>query len=183
MYQCRSMRSVIVVSGLLLLVGCPAQTVKIPEVVDAAVAELDAGPIDAGPPVPASLEPTVTAGLPDGGVVAVTAKAELDAPTSLTITLPIKLKDFRIRLLDWRDQLVVSDDELMADGLTYLISLPTPLKTGRPYSLVLDAELGPIVTSEIGGTFNDWELEFRVAGEIVPDPQSKNAPKKKLKKR
>jgi hypothetical protein len=150
-------------------------------VIDAGAAEVDAGPpiIDAGPPPPSSLEPTVLASFRDGGSSPVTAKSEIDAATALTISLPIKLKDFRIRLLDFREQIVTSDDELMADGRTYVITLPEPLKTGRGYSLVLDAELGPIVTDDSGGTWNDWELAFRIAGDVQPEPGAVKKPKKK----
>lgn len=175
------MRSVFL--GLLLvLAACPAE-VQQPVIVDAAVEFVDAGPIDAGPPIPSSLEPTVIAGYPDGGTAAVTAKAEMEPLTSLTVSLPIKLKDFRIRLIDFREQVVTSDDELLADGRTYLINLPEPLKTGRGYTLVLDAELGPIVTDETGGTWNDWELAFRIAGDVQPEPaaRKKPAPKKRKK--
>jgi hypothetical protein len=167
---------------VLVLMACPAEVAK-PVIVDAGVAEVDAGPpVDAGPLPPSSLEPTVVASFADGGTASVTAKAEIDAAKALTISLPIKLKDFRIRLLDYREQIVVSDDELMADGRTWVITLPEPLKTGRGYNLVLDAELGPIVTDDSGGTWNDWELPFRIAGEVQPEPvvgKKKPQPKKK----
>ncbi|MDP1824933.1 MAG: hypothetical protein Q8L48_16875 [Archangium sp.] len=167
---------------LLVLMACPAEVAK-PVIVDAGVVELDAGsPVDAGPPPPSSLEPTVVASFADGGTTALTAESQIDAAKALTISLPIKLKDFRIRLLDYREQIVVSDDELMADGRTYVITLPEPLKTGRGYNLVLDAELGPIVTDDSGGTWNDWELPFRIAGDAQPEPvagKKKPQPKKK----
>ena len=105
--------------------------------------------------------------------------AEIDAATTLTVSLPIVLKDFRIRLLDWREQIVVSDDELLSDGKTYVITLPEPLKTGRGYTLTLDAELGPVVTDDSGGTWNDWELAFRIAGDVQPEPSAKKPGKKK----
>lgn len=174
--------------GLSLLVvfsACP--DLPKPNIVDAAVADLDSGArgelvVDAGPPPPSSLEPKVIAGYPDGGAFELPLKAEIDAPTSLTISLPIKLKDFRIRLLDYREQLVISDDELTVDGLTYLINLPEPLKTGRGYTLTLDAELGPIVTDHSGGTWNDWELAFRIAGDIQPEVGTKKKKPKKKKR-
>ena len=167
---------------LLVFAACPSEVQK-PVVIDAGplvVEVIDAGPIDAGPPIPSSLEPTVVARFPDGGTAEVTAKAEIDSPTSLTIALPIKLKDFRVRLIDFRDQIVTSDDELVDDGRTLVIKLPEPLKTGRGYTLTLDSELGPIVTDESGGTWNDWELAFRIAGDVQPEP---GAPKKKPKKK
>jgi hypothetical protein len=169
---------------VLVLAGCPAEAPKPPAFVDAgeppdaAVAEI----VDAGPPVPSSLEPTVVATFPDGGTAPVTAKAEIDPANALTVSLPITLKDFRIRLLDFREQIVASDDELLADGRTYVITLAQPLKTGRSYSLVLDAELGPVVTDDSGGTWNDWELAFRVLGEVQPEPGAARKPKPKKKK-
>jgi hypothetical protein len=168
-------------SLLVMLLGCPEKP-KPPEIVviDAGPIEVDAGaPVDAGPPLPSSLEPTVIAAFRDGGTTPVTAKSEIDPATSLSVSLPIKLKDFRIRLLDFRDQVVVSDDELSADGRTYVITLPEPLKTGRGYTLVLDAELGPVVTDDLGGTWNDWELDFRIAGEVQPEPGAAKKPKNK----
>ena len=75
---------------------------------------------------------------------------------------------------------MTSDDELVDDGRTLLIKLPEPLKTGRGYTLTLDSELGPIVTDESGGTWNDWELAFRIAGDVQPEP---GAPRKKPKKK
>ncbi len=179
----RIMRSVWL-NLVLLLAACPAEIQK-PVVIDAGVAavEVDAGsPIDAGPPLPSSLEPTVVAAFPDGGTVPVTAKSEIDPPIALTIALPTRLKDFRIRLLDHREQIVASDDELLSDGRTYLITPTEPLKTGRAYTLTLDAELGPIVTDDSGGTWNDWELVFRIAGDVQPEPGAKKKPIKKRKK-
>ncbi|MFT3708449.1 MAG: hypothetical protein QM817_12425 [Archangium sp.] len=178
------MRSVIAVAAVGFLVcGCPEKRV---ETIDAGLPEIDAGladagePVDAGPPPPATLEPAVTVGFKDAGTATLIANAEIDSPATITIAIPIKLKDFRLRLMDWRDQIVVSDDELMADGKTLLVTPAEPLKTGRSYSLILDSELGPVVTDESGRTFNDWELAFRIAGEVQPD---KSDPKKPLKKK
>lgn len=161
--------------------GCPAERSQPGEAPDAAFSELiDAGVVDAGP---ATLEPTVSAQLGDGGVLPVAHRSEIDPATALTVTLPRPLKDFRLRLLDHREQVVVSDDELAADGLTYRIVPAKPLQTGRSYQLVLDAELGPVVTDQTGGTFEDWLLEFRILGEVQPDPPPPGKkPAKKKKK-
>lgn len=153
-------------------------------VIDAGPLDVDAGPpIDAGPPAPASLEPTVVAAFVDGGTATVTSTVAIDPASTLAVSLPIKLKDFRIRLLDFREQIVTSDDELLADGRTYLITLPQPLKTGRSYSLVLDAELGPVVTDDSGGTWNDWALVFKVSGEVQPEPGPAKKPGKPKRKK
>lgn len=169
----------LVLGSAVLLVACPRSTSE----VDAAV--LDSGTdasvevVDAGPPLPATLEPQVIASQKDGGTAAITANANLDEVAALTISMPIKLKDFRIRLMDWQDKIVVSDDELLADGKTYLLTPSEPLKAGRSYTLKLDADLGVIVTDETGGTWNDWELPFRMSGEAVPEPSAKKPGKKK----
>jgi hypothetical protein len=74
---------------------------------------------------------------------------------------------------------VVSDDELLGDGKTYLITPSEPLKSGRNYTLKLDADLGLVITDETGGTWNDWELPFHMTGDVVPEPSAKKPGKKK----
>ena len=184
-YQ-RAMRSGFWGLVLVVLAGCPSEVATKPAIVGAPEVIHDGGidggiPIDAGPPLPSSLEATVVAGYADGGTATVTSKAAIDPATSLTISLPIKLKDFRIRLIDFREQIVVSDDELMADGKTLIIATAEPLKSGREYTLVLDSELGPIVTDDSGGTWNDWELVFRISGDVQPEPGARKRPPKKKK--
>lgn len=162
----------------LLVSACPSRTE--PQVVDSGP-EPDAGfgVVDAGPPLPVTLTPELSGGLSDGGVVAIVADTEIEPITSMTVALPMPLKDFRIRVLDWRDQVVVSDDELMADGKTYLVTFAEPLKTGHSYRVALDAELGPIVTAESGQEVDDWELKFKIAGEIVPEAPARPSRRKR----
>lgn len=173
------MRSVILVIAVFVFSACPERSTP-----DAAIENdtgaLDAGPTDAGPPMPLILEPTVTATARDAGIIELKSGGETDDVTSLTVSIPVKLKDFRIRLMDWRDQIVPSDDELMPDGKTYVITLSEPLKSGRGYSLKLDAELGPVVTDDSGGIWDDWELAFRISGDVQPEPGARS---KKSKKR
>lgn len=163
------MRSLILVFAA-FLVACPSSSTP-----DAAApidaGEPDAAIIDAGPPLPLTLEPNVVSTARDGGVSDVKVGTQIDDVTVLSVSLPVRLKDFRLRLMDWRDQVVPSDDELMADGKTYVVTLLEPLKTGRGYTLKLDAELGPLVTDETGTTWNDWDLAFRIAGEVQPEPK------------
>lgn len=170
-----SMRRALI-GSVLLLMACPSK----PTAVDAGLP--DAGPIevvDAGPPAPVVLVPTITATFVDGGSGEIKTDGEVDQPKSLTIALPAGLSDFRLRVLDWRDQVVASDDELLSDGKTYLITFVEPLKTGRSYQVLIDAELGPVVTTEAGATVDDFELRFRVAGDVVPDPPAPGSKKRK----
>ncbi len=184
------MRRWILGLGLLIVASaCPAGDESVPvSVVDAGTADVDAGQEDAGPAILATV---VTAQYADGGVASVEASVTIDPPASLTVRLPRRLKDFRVRLMDHQDKLVVSDDALSADGLEYLVTPAEPLKTGRSYTVQLDAELGTVIVDELGGTFDDWALPFTIAGEVQPEPapakSSKTAtkakPKSKAKKR
>ncbi|MEW6430370.1 MAG: hypothetical protein AB1730_02575 [Myxococcota bacterium] len=175
------------VLGVAVLSGCPAEK---PPTVDAGLREIDAGVVaervDAGPPPLLRLEFIVTAKM-DGGEAAlefVDGVAELDSTSGLALTTPVRLHDYRVRLFDWADQAVASDDtaELSDAGLAYRIELAEPLKTGRRYTLVVDAELAPEIGDEAGRHYDDVRLGLKVRGQLVPDPPPKNKPGKKKKK-
>lgn len=165
--------------SLVFMAGCPASRGSTDAAVDDAGVDASVAIVDAGPPPPADLEPGVTVTQKDGGTVVVAANAQVEDAIALTVVMPARLKDFRLRLMDWTDKVVVSDDALQADGVTWVLTPAEPLKSGRDYTLKLDAELGPVITDEAGGTWNDWELSFHLAGEIAPEPTAK----KPLKKR
>lgn len=178
-------RAAVAVTVLVVLSGCPTEKpVEVPDaapppVIDAGVAEV----VDAGPPAPLRLEFAVTART-DGGEDVLTfgeAATEIDPALGFTLTTPVRLKDYRVRLFDWNDQVVPSDDtaELADGGLTYRIELPEPLKTGRKYSLLVDAELAPEIDDEAGRHYDDVRLELKVRGDVVPDRPAKKSKKKK----
>jgi hypothetical protein len=125
---------------------------------------------DAGPPIPLSLEPKITVQSIDGGTAEVDAHGLIEPSSGITVNLPVKLIDFRVRVFDWRDQLVVSDDELLGDG-TYHVTFAEPLKPGRTYMVLLDSEFGPVMTDENGRTYNDWDMPLHISGEIQAEPQ------------
>lgn len=181
---------VLVFCGLVFgLAACPEKTGS-PVVEDASVivdaGVADAGPIDAGPPAPQHLKLTIaSARLADGGVTSielVNDAAEIDPLSGLELAIPIRLKDYRLRLLDWTDQVVPSDDSAEPGdaGITYRIELLQPLKTGRAYVLQLDSEFAPVVSDESGRTWEDIRLKLTVRGEVQPEPGK--PPKKKKKK-
>ncbi len=160
------------------VVSCKDRQLEAPA---SSVSELvdDAGVEDAGA-LPAQVALFVTASLRDGGSVSIEPEALVDPSiNSLTVQLSVPLSDFRLRLLDHRDQVVPSDDELFPDGKTYLIVPLEPLKTGRSYSVIMDSEFGPVVTNEQGQPLDDWSLVFRISGEI----QSEALPAKKTRKK
>jgi hypothetical protein len=158
---------------------------------DAAVeVVLDAGVVvqvvDAGPPAPLRLEFAVSARMDDGGEEVLTfaeSATEIDPATGFTLSTPVRLKDYRVRLFDWADQVVPSDDsaELTDGGLVYRIDLPQPLKTGRRYSLVVDAQFAPEIDDEAGRHYDDVRLGLKVRDEVQPEKPAKKPGKKKAK--
>jgi hypothetical protein len=120
--------------------------------------------------VSAPVGPGLEAALPDGGFFVVSVSEPVELPSRLVVRLPVRLRDGRLRLMDWQDKVVPSDDTLSSDGLTYEIVPLEPLKSGRSYTVLLDAEVGGAVTDESGATLDDWALTFTVAGELEPDP-------------
>ncbi len=144
---------------------------------------VDAGPElepDAGPPGPMDLSLTVTA---NDGVLEVLEGSSVDAVRSLELRFPVRLKDFRVRLLDWQDKIVPSDESLTEDGLGWIIRPTAPLKSGRAYVVKVDAELGPEISDESGGTWTDWALSFQLSGELQPEPSTKQPANKKKRKK
>jgi hypothetical protein len=78
---------------------------------------------------------------------------------------------------------MISDDsaEETPDGVIYRITVPTPLKSGHKYTVVLDAQTGTAFTDALGRELQDLRLEFQIAGEKEKDKPP--APKNQKKKR
>jgi hypothetical protein len=178
------------VAVTLLVAACPSPKTPIePDAgsPDAAVdagldsgAAIDAGPVDAS----VAFEIHVRAES-DAGVATelefVASAAPVDAVQVLEVATSVELRDYRIRLYDWADQIVPSDDLAIVDGgITYRIGLLAPLRTGRTYSLVLDADLGASMLDPAGRPLDDVRLTLNVRGEVQVEPGTR-LPKKKKK--
>lgn len=167
----------------LALAGCSSRKADVPPEAPAAAVDAGAGDVeDAGPPMPQHLEFAVEV---DGAPVAFEdGAAEVDAGTSLRLTTPVQLKDYRVRLLDWEDKVVTSDDEaeVSTAGTSYRVSLPAPLATGRRYTLMVDASVGPVATDVAGREFDDVRLTLRVRGEVQKPPPPARKPAAKRRK-
>ncbi len=175
-----------VMTGALLWLGCPTP-------VGAPDASADAGPaqptpIDAGVPDagPAQLQFSLTSSVVDGGtalVDVIEGHALLDPSNALELKLPSPLLDARIRLMDSSDAVVESDDQAIASdaGFSYRIGLLQPLKGGRRYSLLIDAETQDTFSDEAGHQFDEVRVELQVSGEVQPEAGQK--PKQKKSKR
>lgn len=172
----RLVRATLVV---LLLAGCP-KPIEAP--IDAGVPELDAG-IDAG--VDAGLPPlsfTFELETVDAGTISdLDAGMIVDPLKAIVVSFPVPLDDVRFRVMDWNDAVVASDDESTTDGgLTYRIVFLQPLKTGRGYSLLIDAETGDTFRDSRGAQYDEVRVPFRIGGEVQAEP---GAPLKKKKKK
>jgi hypothetical protein len=180
---------------LLGLVACPSETPRdAPDAAASRAGVVDVGPVaaavermDAGPAAPRRLEFAVSA-LVDGGVaelIFTDAVSQVEPISGLSLATSVRLRDYRVRLFDWADQVVVSDDtaELTDAGLVYRIALPSPLRSGRRYSLLIDAQHGPKIADEAGHHYDDVRLTLEVRGEVLPDRSAKAKPGKKPKKK
>lgn len=177
----RSRRWLAVVFAALICAGCPDP--QPPSPVDAGT---PVAVIDAGPPPVVDLAVAVMGEAPDGGVtfdlpLSDGARPEVPQLQKLTVTTNLGLRDFRVRIFDEADKVMVSDDtsEALPDaGVRYQAVFPTPLKIGYRYTLVLDAQTGPLMQDATGREHADVRREFKIAGE-----REKPAPPKKKKKR
>lgn len=167
-----------------LLAGCPDK--QSATLADGGVTE---APQDAGPAAPPPAAFTVRYQLNDGGMeaipLAVDERPTIESTSVLELRSSIGLRNYRIRLFDEVERAMVSDDsaEESPSGVTYRIALPTPLKSGHKYTVVLDAQTGSSMTDALGREVEDLRFEFQVAGEkekdVPPSPPKKNEKKKK----
>jgi hypothetical protein len=157
-------------------------------VVDWADAGTDAGlAFDAGPPEPAALAFRLAVVSLDGGLAvfddAFDGGVRVEPARALELSSPVGLSGVRVRLLDGDDAVVPSDDTLETSdaGFRYRIELAQPLKTGRSYSVLVDAETADVFTDTFGRSSAEWRLPLRVLGEVQPEPgaTSKKAKKKR----
>ncbi|WP_331097712.1 hypothetical protein [Archangium sp.] len=165
----------------LLVAGCPKPSTPGE---DAGTTATEPGPeTDSGAiaePGPASF--TLQYVLADAGMDAIPLVGPdegrpLIEPTSrLELRSTLALRNYRVRLFDEVERAMVSDDaaEESATGLLYRISLPTPLKTGHKYTLVIDAQTGTSMTDSQGRELPDLRIPFQVSGEKEkPAPPAK----------
>lgn len=173
-----------ILAAVLLGAGCPKPSEG---PVDAAVepdagTAVDAGVVDAGPPVPTDLAFALDFLGVDGGVTTVLSSAvdaQIDPSRSVFIQFPVPLKDYRIRMFDDAEQVLPSDEEARAEdgGMSYRIVLVEPLKPGRSYTFSMDAELGHEITDMSGHGYADIRLGLRITG--TPEAPPKKKPGKK----
>lgn len=175
----------------LVALGCPKPVAEVPDA--STEVPLDAGdatdagaePVDAGPE---TLRFTLSFALADGGTLEAdhdTAQPlQLDPASTLTLTFPSPLEDARVRVMDWTDAIVASDDEATAEpdaGFTYRITFSQPLKSGRSYSLLIDSEAHETFSDARGHVFDEVRLSLKVSGQVQPEPGAATKKKKRKK--
>lgn len=114
-------------------------------------------------------------------------RASCHSTAMLSVWVPLRLKDFRVRLFDEHDQLVPSDDTVSeADArIDYRIDLLQPLRAGRGYSLLIDAEVGSVILDDQHRAWDDVRVT-QVRGEPQSDDPKKPGrpvPKKRTNRR
>jgi hypothetical protein len=162
------------------LAGCPKDRTAEP---DGGLAEAPSAP-DAG------TQPLVTFSVqyqaPDAGLAVLSLALDEQPVIEPTSTLEFRstpgLRNYRVRLFDETERAMVSDDaaEESPTGLVYRIQLPTPLKSGHKYTLVVDAQTGSAMTDTQGRDVEELRAEFRIAGEKEkPPPPTQNGKKRR----
>lgn len=169
-----------VCAAALAVAGCPKPSAPTDDAGVTAAGETDtAAKADAGPG-PASF--SLQSMLPDAGVEAIPLVGEeegrpvIDPTSTLELRSTLALRNYRVRLFDEAERAMVSDDsaEESPNGLLYRISLPTPLKSGHKYTLVIDAQTGTSMTDSQGREVPDMRIPFQVSGEKEkPQPPPK----------
>jgi hypothetical protein len=176
-------RGLIAICASFLFAGCPDKQPATS--LDGGVAE---APEDAGPATPPPASFTIRYLLGDGGMepipVVVDERPTIEPTSVIELRSSMSLRNYRVRLFDEVERAMVSDDsaEETADGVIYRITVPTPLKTGHKYTLVLDAQTGTAFTDTLGRELQDLRFEFQIAGEKEkdkPPPPKKNEKKKR----
>lgn len=175
-----------VCAAALVVAGCPKPSAPTEDAGVTTAEEPDAG-ADAGPG-PASF--TLQYALADAGMESIPLVGEeegrplIDPTSTLEVRGTLALRNYRIRLFDEAERAMVSDDtaEESPNGLLYRISLPTPLKSGHKYTLVIDAQTGTSMTDSQGREVPDIRIPFQVSGE-KEKPAPPQPPKKKQKQR
>jgi hypothetical protein len=173
------LRGLFALSALLFLAGCPDKQQAGPA--DAGVAE---APQDTPPAPPPPAAFSIRYQIPDSGMesipLAVEERPTIEATSVIELHSSLGLRNYRVRLFDEADRAMVSDDtaEESPTGIVYRITVPTPLKSGHKYTLVLDAQTGTTFTDSLGRELQDLRLEFQIAGE-----KEKPAPARPEKKK
>jgi hypothetical protein len=144
-------------------------------------------PQDVPPPAPPPAAFTLRYQIGDSGMesipLAVEERPTIEPTSVIELRSSLGLRNYRVRLFDEADRAMISDDsaEETPDGVIYRITVPTPLKSGHKYTVVLDAQTGTAFTDALGRELQDLRLEFQIAGEKEKDKPP--APKNQNKKR
>ncbi|WP_224363143.1 hypothetical protein [Hyalangium versicolor] len=181
-----SRRGLLALFASISLAGCPSKQSATPT---------DGGAVEAPPDASATAPATPPASfvvryqVGDGGMepiaLALDEQPSIESTSLIEIRSSIGLRNYRIRLFDEVERAMISDDSAdeTPDGVIYRISLPTPLKSGHKYAVVIDAQTGATITDTLGREIQDLRFEFQIAGEKEKDAPAPTPKKNDKKKR
>lgn len=153
----------------LLLAACPKGEEKAPAAPDGAGAE-GPGEVEAAPPAPPPPEPVPAeafAVAPEGDRQPLPPEEEtggVSRGASFEVRSPLAFRTVRVRLLDGRDRVVPSRDQVtIGQGTVVRIAPEEPLAEGGGYRILVDDPHGPLVRDIEGRGWLLREFRFRVA--------------------
>jgi hypothetical protein len=108
------------------------------------------------------------------------AGVAITPPVAMQLFFARPLIGARVRVMDWTDAVVASDDEtnLIDGGFVYRSRFQSLLKAGRQYTLLIDPETGDHFEDSEGHAFEELRVRFRLLGEVQAE-QPKSPKKRK----
>lgn len=166
---------------VVFLAACPPSPVVPSASIDAGLAAVADAAVDAGAPMPLTFSLAVQ--VADGGQVievAIDAGLEVEPLSALSLRASLPLEDARVRLFDWTDAVVPSNDtQRVSDaGFEYRIEPLSALRSGRQYVLQVDAESQDVFRDSLGRPHDELRVPLRMSGAVEPEPASQRKKKK-----
>jgi len=113
--------------------------------------------------------------------------SEIEPTRLLELRLSPRPQSPRIRLFDWTEQIVESNDTGLSSGddpiFVYRIEALEPLQAGRTYILTVDSELGGRLLDASGSPLEEVRMPLRVVGDLKADSPSRSGPSRRRRHR
>lgn len=112
---------------------------------------------------------------------------EIEPARRIELRLSPRPQNPRIRLFDWTEQIVESNDTGLSSGddpiYAYRIEALEPLQAGRTYVLTVDSELNRRLLDASGSPLEEVRMSLKVVGGLKADSPSRSGPSRRRRHR